>query len=172
VLWINRIGVPRRLSLHYRGWYRNSGGYHLGGLHVGGAAYGTLWFLGLHRFGGWGLSFLFWIGAVLLADERRGAEPLVTALASTPTVWVLMLTTISSLVPWTMLRRIPSAQPDALIWDTDAYGKPDMVKLAYSAYEDSGAEAVICVSNRKLTWSVVHGLERLGIPTLGPIWDS
>jgi hypothetical protein len=50
--------------------------------------------------------------------------------------------------------------------------KPDMVELAYSAYASSGAEAVICVSNRKVTWTVVHGLERLGIPALGPIWDS
>ncbi|WP_329000294.1 hypothetical protein OHA18_38415 [Kribbella sp. NBC_00709] len=47
-----------------------------------------------------------------------------------------------------------------------------MVKLAYSAYSVFDAEAVICVSNRKVTWSVVHGLEQLGIPTLGPIWDS
>ncbi len=329
-------------------------GYHLGGLHVGGAVSGTLWFLGLaviavgqvslglllvyylqallllgivmtarprmrakhhdlfervHRFGGWGLSALFWIGAVLLVDQRRGAESLLMAMAGTPAVWVLTLTTVSSLVPWMLLRRIPlevtrpsshvalvragsstpmagstrsisrhplrqwhsfaviptpgapgfrmavsragdwtgdfidhppshiwirgvatagmanygtvfrrvvylvtgsgigpvlahvlaarvplklvwvtrdpvktygqelvdeilTAQPDTLIWDTDAQGKPDMVKLAYSAYLSSGAEAVICVSNKKLTWSVVHGMERLGIPALGPIWDS
>ncbi|HWD78778.1 MAG TPA: hypothetical protein VG497_07850 [Kribbella sp.] len=71
-----------------------------------------------------------------------------------------------------LVDEILAAQPDTLIWDTDAHGKPDMVKLAYAAYADSGAEAVICVSNRKVTWSVVHGLERLGIPALGPIWDS
>ncbi|MFK4084701.1 hypothetical protein ACI2LF_11365 [Kribbella sp. NPDC020789] len=71
-----------------------------------------------------------------------------------------------------LVDEILAAQPDAIIWDTDADGKPDMVKLAYSAYESSNAEAVICVSNRKVTWSVVHGLERLGIPALGPIWDS
>ncbi|MFF0267196.1 hypothetical protein [Kribbella sp. NPDC004536] len=323
-------------------------GYHLGGLHVGGATCGSLWFLALtvvatgkvgwpllvvyyvqtllliiivstarpsfrakqhdlfervHRFGGWGLSVLFWTGAVLLAAERH------QSLVSTPAVWVLALTTISSLIPWTLLRRIPidvvrpsshvalvragsrtpmagstraisrhplrewhsfaviptpgvagfrmavsragdwtgdfidnpparvwvrgvatagmanygtvfnrivyivtgsgigpvlahvlaarvpnklvwvtrdpvqtygqelvdeilRAQPDTLIWDTDAHGKPDMVKLAYAAYAGSGAEAVICVSNRKVTRSVVHGLERLGIPALGPIWDS
>lgn len=344
--------VPKSWPLRLR--WALAKGYHLGGLHVGGAACGTFWFLGLtvvaigdvgpglqfvyvvqallllgivmtarpsmrakrhdlfervHRFGGWGLSALFWIGAVLLADERRGAESLLTALAGTPTVWVLVLTTISSLVPWMLLRRIPievtrpsshvalvraglsrpmagstrsisrhplkewhsfavvptpgapgfrmavsragdwtgefidnppsyiwvrgiatagmanygtvfrrvvyvvtgsgigpvlahvlaarvphklvwvtrdpvqtygqelvdeilTAQPDTLIWDTDAHGKPDMVKLAYEAYASSGAEAVICVSNKKVTWSVVHGMERLGIPALGPIWDS
>ncbi|MFI5733642.1 hypothetical protein ACIA49_26240 [Kribbella sp. NPDC051587] len=71
-----------------------------------------------------------------------------------------------------LVDEILRAQPDAIIWDTDANGKPDMVKLAYSAYESTDAEAVICVSNGKLTWSVVHGMERLGIPALGPIWDS
>ena len=346
------MNVPTSWPLRLR--WALAKGYHLGGLHVGGAVSGTFWFLGLtvvaigqvgsvllllyyvqallllgiamtarpsfrakqhdlfervHRFGGWALSAMFWIGAVLLSNEGRGANPLPTALAGTPTVWVLLLTTISSLVPWMLLRRIPievvrpsshvalvragrsrpmagstrsisrhplkqwhsfaviptpgapgfrmaisragdwtgdfidnppthiwvrgvatagmanygtvfrrvvyvvtgsgigpvlahvlanrvplklvwvtrdpvktygqelvdeilTAQPDALVWDTDAHGKPDMVKLAYSAYESSDAEAVICVSNKKVTWTVVHGLERLGIPALGPIWDS
>ncbi|GAB2578607.1 ferredoxin reductase domain-containing protein [Kribbella endophytica] len=344
--------VPKSWPLRVR--WALAKGYHLGGLHVGGAVCGTFWFLGLvvvavghvgmaltavyfvqaallvgivmtsrpkvrakrhdlfervHRFGGWGLSALFWIGAVLLADERRDEEALWSALASTPTVWVLVVTTVSSLVPWMLLRRIPievvrpsshvalvksgrstpmagttraisrhplrqwhsfavvptpgqdgfrmavsragdwtgefideppshvwvrgvatagmanygtvfkrvvyvvtgsgigpvlahvlaarvphtlvwvtrdpvktygqelvdeilAAQPDTVIWDTDARGKPDMVKLAYAAYAESEAEAVICVSNKKVTWSVVHGMERLGIPALGPIWDS
>jgi len=67
---------------------------------------------------------------------------------------------------------IEAAQPDATIWDTDALGKPDVLQLAYAAYAESGAEAVICVSNRTVTWQVVHGLERRGIPAFGPIWDS
>jgi hypothetical protein len=67
---------------------------------------------------------------------------------------------------------IEAAQPDALIWDTGARGKPDVLALAYAAYVESGAEAVICVSNRTVTSQVVHGLERRGIPAFGPIWDS
>jgi hypothetical protein len=67
---------------------------------------------------------------------------------------------------------IEAAQPDALIWDTDVLGKPDVLQLAHAAYVESGAEAVICVSNRTVTWEVVHGLERRGIPAFGPIWDS
>jgi hypothetical protein len=67
---------------------------------------------------------------------------------------------------------IEAAQPDALIWDTGALGKPDVLQLAHAAYAESGAEAVICVSNRTVTWQVVHGLERCGIPAFGPIWDS
>ncbi|WP_328440784.1 hypothetical protein OHA71_34535 [Streptomyces sp. NBC_00444] len=67
---------------------------------------------------------------------------------------------------------ILAVQPEAVIWDTSRHGKPDMVRLAYAAYRDFGAEAVICISNKKLTWQVVHGLERRGIPAYGAIWDS
>jgi hypothetical protein len=71
-----------------------------------------------------------------------------------------------------LVDEILAVQPDALIWDTGSNGKPDMVALAYEAYRDFGAEAVICISNKKLTWQVVHGLERRGIPAYGAIWDS
>jgi hypothetical protein len=71
-----------------------------------------------------------------------------------------------------LVDEILSAQPDAVIWDTDELGRPDMLRLAYRAYINSGAEAVICISNKTLTWNVVHGLERRGIPAFGPVWDS
>ncbi len=67
---------------------------------------------------------------------------------------------------------IMAAQPDAIIWNTDEQGRPDVLRLAYAAYLDSGAEAVVCVSNRRTTWEVVYGLERRGIPAFGPVWDS
>ena len=70
------------------------------------------------------------------------------------------------------VEEIQAAQPDAIIWDTDAHGKPDVLQLAYQAYLDSGAEAVICVANRTVTGQVVHGFEQRGIPAFGPIWDS
>ncbi|GAA2143691.1 hypothetical protein [Glycomyces algeriensis] len=71
-----------------------------------------------------------------------------------------------------LVDEILAVQPDARIWDTAQHGKPDMVRLAVAAYRDFGAEAVICISNKKLTWQVVHGLERRGIPAYGAIWDS
>lgn len=71
-----------------------------------------------------------------------------------------------------LVDEILAVQPHARIWDTSLHGKPDMVRLAYAAYRDFGAEAVICISNKKLTWQVVHGLERRGIPAYGAIWDS
>ncbi|TQV87958.1 hypothetical protein FLL46_10450 [Aliikangiella coralliicola] len=71
-----------------------------------------------------------------------------------------------------LVDEILAVQPDALIWDTDAKGKPDMVKLAYQAHKAFDAEAVICISNKKLTWQVVYGMESRGIPAYGAIWDS
>ncbi|MEU0382818.1 hypothetical protein [Streptomyces chartreusis] len=71
-----------------------------------------------------------------------------------------------------LVDEILAVQPHALVWDTSRHGKPDMVRLAHTAYRDFGAEAVICISNKRLTWQVVHGLERRGVPAYGAIWDS
>lgn len=71
-----------------------------------------------------------------------------------------------------LIDEILEVQPNAIIWDTDKYGKPDMVKLAYKAYQSFEAEAVICISNKKLTWKVVEGMESRNIPAYGAIWDS
>lgn len=71
-----------------------------------------------------------------------------------------------------LIDEILAVQPDALIWDTNERGRPDLVKLAYEAYRDFDAEAVICIANKKLTWQVVYGMESRGIPAYGAIWDS
>jgi hypothetical protein len=65
-----------------------------------------------------------------------------------------------------------AAHPDALIWDTTECGKPDLLRLAHNVYRDFAAEAVLVVCNKAATRSLVHGLERLGVPAFGPIWDS
>lgn len=71
-----------------------------------------------------------------------------------------------------LVDEILEVQPDAVIWDTNAKGRPDLVQLAYEAYKDFDAEAVIVISNKKLTWQVVYGMESRGIPAYGAIWDS
>lgn len=71
-----------------------------------------------------------------------------------------------------LVEEILQAQPDAHIWDTDRLGKPDLVALAYAAVRAHGAEAVICISNQKLTERVVEEMESRGIPAYGAIWDS
>jgi hypothetical protein len=71
-----------------------------------------------------------------------------------------------------LVDQVEAAQPDAVIWDTTSQGKPDLLRLAQEACRDFGAEAVFVVSNQAATRRVVDGLERLGIPAFGPIWDS
>ncbi len=71
-----------------------------------------------------------------------------------------------------LVDEILAVEPNALIWDTNERGRPDLVKLAYEAYKKFNAEAVICISNKKLTWQVVYGMESRGIPAYGAIWDS
>jgi hypothetical protein len=60
----------------------------------------------------------------------------------------------------------------AVIIDTRVTGRPNLVELAYGLYIESQAEAVFCISNRKLTRKVVYGMESRGVPAFGPIWDS
>lgn len=71
-----------------------------------------------------------------------------------------------------LVDEILTTVPDALIWDTQARGKPDLVQLAYQACQATGAEAVICIANQPLTQKVVYELEVMGIPAYGAIWDS
>ncbi|NKE57952.1 hypothetical protein FXN61_14360 [Lentzea sp. PSKA42] len=71
-----------------------------------------------------------------------------------------------------LVDEILGVQPDAVVWDTESRGKPDLVALAYDACKRFDAEAVICISNKPTTWQVVEELESRGIPSYGAIWDS
>lgn len=71
-----------------------------------------------------------------------------------------------------LVNEILDVQPEAVIWDTTSKGKPDLVDLAYKAYKEFNAEAVIVISNKKTTFHINHELESRGIPAFGAIWDS
>ncbi|KAF5025312.1 hypothetical protein F66182_2597 [Fusarium sp. NRRL 66182] len=71
-----------------------------------------------------------------------------------------------------ILDTILACDSQAVVWNTDERGRPDMVKLAYEAYKESGAECVCIISNRATIAKVVYGLESRGIPAFGPILDS
>lgn len=71
-----------------------------------------------------------------------------------------------------LVDEILAVQPDVVVWDTDADGKPDLLRLAYRAYREFDAEAVICISNKRTTWHIVEELEVRGVPAFGAIWDS
>ncbi|MCG7495214.1 hypothetical protein [Thalassobius sp. Cn5-15] len=71
-----------------------------------------------------------------------------------------------------LVDEIEGSTENPVIWDTVTQGKPDLSTLALQAVRESGAEAVIVISNQKLTRKVVHDMEALGIPAYGAIWDS
>lgn len=71
-----------------------------------------------------------------------------------------------------LVNEILQACPDAVIHDTVQLGKPDMVAMSYRMVMSTAAEAVICISNQKLTRKVVYGMESRGVPAFGAIWDS
>ncbi|KAK8433240.1 hypothetical protein IWX49DRAFT_606644 [Phyllosticta citricarpa] len=67
---------------------------------------------------------------------------------------------------------VKKADKDAIIWNTKEQGRPDMLRMTYDLYKQSGAEAVFVISNPSLTKMIVYGLESRGVPAFGPIWDS
>ena len=71
-----------------------------------------------------------------------------------------------------LVNEVTGAQPEAVIWNTSTHGKPDVFDVSYDAFVASGADAVICVSNKAVTDRVVREFGRRGIPAFGPIWDS
>lgn len=71
-----------------------------------------------------------------------------------------------------ILSTIYTTDPDAVVWDTDERGRPDLASLAYQMYRESGAECVCVISNAHTTAKLVYRLESRGVPAFGPIWDS
>jgi ferredoxin-NADP reductase len=65
-----------------------------------------------------------------------------------------------------------NADSGAVVHDTKKQGRPDLVRLTWDAVQSFGAEAVIIISNEKLTKKVVYGMETRGVPAYGAIWDS
>lgn len=72
----------------------------------------------------------------------------------------------------TLVDEIEKAQPDAVIWNTTAQGKPDVFALTLEAFDGADADAVIIVSNKGVTDRLVTEFARRDIPAFGPIWDS
>ncbi|KAF4268848.1 hypothetical protein CNMCM8714_000752 [Aspergillus fumigatus] len=65
-----------------------------------------------------------------------------------------------------------AADSGAVVHDTRKQGRPDLVRLTWDAVQGFQAEAVMVISNEKLTKKVVYGMETRGVPAYGAIWDS
>ncbi|KAB8360921.1 hypothetical protein FH972_024653 [Carpinus fangiana] len=71
-----------------------------------------------------------------------------------------------------IMATVKQADDKAVIIDTRKTGRPDLVALAYLLYEKSCAEAMMVISNPRVTQAVVHGMEQRGVPVYAPIFDS
>ncbi|KAL2136965.1 hypothetical protein VTI74DRAFT_11147 [Chaetomium olivicolor] len=84
----------------------------------------------------------------------------------------------------TVVELVYKTDPDAVVIDTSKGGKgnrrPDLVRLAYRVVEQGRVvngqqrkgEAVVIISNQKVTRKVVYGLESRGMRAYGAIFDS
>jgi len=61
---------------------------------------------------------------------------------------------------------------NAYIHNTSTMGRPSILPKVLQLYRETESEAVIVISNPKLTLGLVQDLEYLGVPAFGPIWDS
>jgi hypothetical protein len=60
----------------------------------------------IHRFAGWTALALFWIQTILLTDSLRGSSSLGDALVQSPGCWLLVIVSISIILPWLNLRKV------------------------------------------------------------------
>jgi len=111
---------------------------------------------------------------VVVVTTGSGIGPCLSMLVSYPLPCRILWSTPNPLQTYgeDILQQVTKADPDAMIINTRASGRPDMVALAYHLYLESKAEAVFIISNPNLTRKVVYGMESRGIPAYGPIWDS
>jgi hypothetical protein len=71
-----------------------------------------------------------------------------------------------------IVEKVKRRDANAVIYNTRTSGKPDMGLLAWRLYRESGAEAVLVISNQRLTREIVWQMERRGVPAYGAIFDS
>ena len=111
---------------------------------------------------------------VVIVTTGSGIGPCLSMLVSHPLPCRILWSTPNPLQTYgdSIMEAVAQADPDAMILNTRASGRPDMVALAYHLYLESHAEAVFVISNPSLTRKVVYGMESRGIPAYGPIWDS
>ena len=71
----------------------------------------------------------------------------------------------------TLVDQVYETDPEAVVWDTRMRGRPHIVMETWKAYQRFGAEAVIVISNPKVTALIKYAVESRGVPAYGPIFD-
>ena len=111
---------------------------------------------------------------VVVVTTGSGIGPCLSMIVSHPMPCRILWSTPIPLQTYgeSIMQMVTDADPEAIIINTRASGRPDMVALTYHLYLEAKAEAVFVISNPFLTRKVVYGMESRGIPAYGPIWDS
>lgn len=60
-----------------------------------------------HRFGTWLVLILVWVNSLLLANLQIPERSFISALATSPIVWMLVILTGIDIWPWLLLRSVP-----------------------------------------------------------------
>lgn len=94
----------------------------------------------IHRFAGWSALILFWIQTVVVTNSFRGLQPLSQALVINPAFWLLLIATLSVILPWLNLRKV-TVRADVL--------SPHAVRL-YFTYTTPVVGTAIRLSERPL----------------------
>lgn len=71
-----------------------------------------------------------------------------------------------------VIDEVLAADPNAIIWNSREYGRPDLVAVACQLVKEFEAEAVFCISNPKVTWNLILEMNLRRIPAYGAIFDS
>lgn len=122
-------------------------------------------------------------GVLRIAPLFRSVVLVATGSGIGPCLAVILAQKVPCRILWTaphpeqtfgqeIVDAVRSTDPKAVIHNTRTQGKPDMSRIAYRLFKESGAEAVCIISNKKFTTKVVYDMEARGIPAYGAIFDS
>jgi hypothetical protein len=132
----------------------------------------TIWVRGVPTCGVMRIATLF--NRIVVIATGSGIGPLLGHIIhqSCPTQLIWSTSNPEETFGKEVVGQIRGAIPDAIIWDTKAQGRPDLVRMGFNLAKSFDAEAVIIIANEKITKKVVYGLETRGMPAFGAIWDS
>ncbi|PMD45598.1 hypothetical protein L207DRAFT_257912 [Hyaloscypha variabilis F] len=133
------------------------------------------WTRGLPTRGVLYMSLIF--KSVVLVTTGSGIGPCLNLLAMDPSTRPSVRVFWSAPNPLAtfgqeIIDNVYAADPNAVIWDTKQFGRPDMPAVTWQLLKESGAEAVFVISNPKVTGLVVYAMESRGVAAYGPIFDS
>ncbi|KAJ5165846.1 NRPS-like enzyme [Penicillium capsulatum] len=131
---------------------------------------GQLWVRGVPTSGVMRVASLF--RSVVLIGTGSGIGPLLGHIPSCRLRLIWSTPNPLQTFGQDIINQVHDADHHAVIHDTRALGRPDLVQMACRAMQEIEAEAVIIISNETVTRIVVGDMERRGVPAYGAIWDS